>query len=180
MCKVATHIKHRTLRGCFLMGRSESPGRPRGQDKPFLMGPCRSLPGVACRYNRNRRQGFPSCLDRNQTMTYVEFPRRRSQAAKAADCKSAIPGSNPGGASRCTRSHQAARERLTWLIPWTWDHPRFLLRIAVARTPSQAKAGFRVLRVYRFVYRFRNHSPALPSESLVRIQRVERRGWGGA
>ena len=32
-------------------------------------------------------------------MAYVEFPRRRSQAAKAADCKSAIPGSNPGGAS---------------------------------------------------------------------------------
>ena len=25
--------------------------------------------------------------------------RRRSQVAKAADCKSAIPGSNPGGAS---------------------------------------------------------------------------------
>ena len=29
----------------------------------------------------------------------TEELRRRSQAAKAADCKSAIPGSNPGGAS---------------------------------------------------------------------------------
>ena len=79
-------------------------------------------------------------------MAYVEFPRRRSQAAKAADCKSAIPGSNPGGASHRTRSHQAAPGCLTRVIPWTWDHPRFLLRIVAARTPSQAKAGFRVLR----------------------------------
>ena len=93
----------------------------------------------------------------------------------AADCKSAISGSNPGGASPVHVLFLTAKERLTRVIPWTWDHPRFLLRIAAARTPSQAKAGFCVLRVYRF----RNHSPALPSESLVRIPRVERRGWGG-
>ena len=34
--------------------------------------------------------------------TWLTTTRRRSQAAKAADCKSAIPGSNPGGAS-CPR-----------------------------------------------------------------------------
>jgi hypothetical protein len=39
-----------------------------------------------------------------------------------------------------------------------------LLRIAAARIPSQAKAGFRVLRLALRVYRFRNHSPALPIE----------------
>jgi len=39
------------------------------------------------------------------------------------------------------------------VIPWTWDHPRFLLRSAAARTPSQAKAGFRVLRAARVPFR---------------------------
>ena len=32
------------------------------------------------------------------------------------------------------------------------------------RTPSQAKAGFRVLLAHRFAYRFQNHSPSLSSE----------------
>ena len=45
------------------------------------------------------RPGLFSPLDQSLRISYSAQIRRRSQVAKAADCKSAIPGSNPGGAS---------------------------------------------------------------------------------
>ena len=54
--------------------------------------------------------------------------RRRSQVAKAADCKSAIAGSNPAGASRPQTSfYRGLRPfligcRLLWATPWAFPH----------------------------------------------------------
>ena len=45
----------------------------------------------------------------------------------------------PGGASPRTRSHHVAPGCLTLVIPWTWDHSRFLLRIVAARTLSTGR-----------------------------------------
>ena len=45
------------------------------------------------------RPGLFSPLDQSLRISYSAKTRRRGQVAKAADCKSAIPGSNPGGAS---------------------------------------------------------------------------------
>ncbi len=56
--------------------------------------------------------------------------------------QTAIPGSNPGGASPVQVPFLTAKERLTRVIPSTWGHPRFLLRTAAGRTLSQSKAGF--------------------------------------
>ena len=40
----------------------------------------------------------------------------------------------PGGGSPRTRSHHVAPGCLTLVMPWTWDHLRFLLRIVAAHT----------------------------------------------
>ena len=53
---------------------------------------------------------------------------------KAADCKSAIPGSNPGGASPAPVPFQTAKERLTRVIPSTWGYPHFLLLTTLPRS----------------------------------------------
>ncbi len=117
---VATHsIQNRTSRprifssaavNCSVFGLrwvQEHRPRPSGPSRCVEIPPTQELKR-SCHTSR-QRLSLPSCgqagpaggLDCSlkRTASSKSLRRRRSQVAKAADCKSAIPGSNPGGAS---------------------------------------------------------------------------------